>query len=115
MTDLARPGAALVASSVGLHLLMLHHLALVPAVLMLAMSAVCAGCALTLARGGSPRAWATVLVMSGLMLVVHHAGAMHDMVGHGATLSLLATMVAAAEVGLAALALVVGPARRVAG
>jgi hypothetical protein len=104
---LPRAGALLVTASASVHLLMLHHLAALPALLMVAMVAVCLPCSVMLARGGSRRAWATVGVMGGLMVVVHHSWQMRDTAGHGGLLSTAATLLAAGEVGLAAVALIV--------
>jgi hypothetical protein len=99
--NLGQLGAALVASSVGLHLVMLHHMAAAPALLMLALAAVCVPCGLALWRGGSTPAWTTTGVMASIMLVVHHGFALHEMDGHGTILSVLATATASAEVVLA--------------
>lgn len=102
---LGRLGAAFVASSVGLHLLMLHHMAAAPAAFMVVLAAVCAPCGLALWRGGSRTAWATTALMAGLMLAVHHGWALHEMAGHGLALSVSATVVASAEALLALTAL----------
>lgn len=111
----ARTGAVIAMSSAALHVNTLFSgLGPVAATLMVAMVAGCLVCAVELWVRGSVRAWLTVALMNLAMIAVHlpmsaahqHAAALTGSVP-GATTASLATLVAAAEVVVAATVLFV--------
>lgn len=106
-----RMGAVLAATSAGLHAAMLGHAGTaVGAVLMAAMAAACLYCAYELWRRGTLRVWLTVGLMNLAMIALHLPAPLHH---HGPgsaagspSLLGLATLIAGAEVALAAAVLV---------